>query len=84
MKTTPWRPLKGKLLSTAARCVSGGKVTKREAATLLKRARDLIEELELEIASLTQCPKCSGLGRRWYSLYGEGSCDECKGTGERQ
>ena len=35
------------------------------------------------INTATHCDSCGGNGKRWYALYGFGTCDTCKGSGRR-
>lgn len=42
------------------------------------------ERLNSELAEATNCPDCNGRGKRWYSLYGDATCDLCSGSGKRR
>lgn len=43
-----------------------------------------IKRLTAELAEATNCPDCNGRGKRWYSLYGDATCDLCSGSGKRR
>lgn len=41
------------------------------------------ERLRKELNGVTQCPRCNGSGKAWFSLWGTGRCDQCDGSGRR-
>ena len=41
------------------------------------------ERLRKELNGATECPRCNGSGKAWFSLWGTGRCDQCDGSGRR-
>ncbi len=59
------------------RCKCGEiSVCEGKCAVCIKYALD-------QLKSLTKCSSCHGEKIRWYALYGMGSCQECRGTGNK-
>lgn len=61
----------------------GPKLTQVEVVWRLNKQLAEIKRLQAELAEATNCPDCNGRGKRWYSLYGEATCERCKGSGDR-
>jgi hypothetical protein len=71
------------LLSTAARCVRGARLTRRDAAVLMRDARDVIKQLRAQVAGqAAQIDLLAVAHQALFDHYVNCDCTQCLGGGD--